>query len=369
MLPPLIGGVASLNVFAGLVGDSGSGKGAAESAGADAVQVGHLNRFPVGSGEGLTHLFVKRTKTGIEQHTTAVLAEVPEVDTLAALNSRQGSTLQPVLRQSWMGEQFGFGYADPTKRLVVKAHTYRLCMIVGIQPARAGGILDDSNGGTPQRYLWLPAADPDAPDIPPAAPEPLRWQPPSWRPDDGTGWRNPLTGRIHLPVCETARVAVDRARLARVRGEGDALDSHSLLARLKVGAALALLDGRAEVSESDWQLAAVVMAVSDATRGRVVDTLRRASAESNRVRGEAEGSRAVVVAEKLDAHQQHRVGRIILRALQKRGDWGTLRDVTRAVASRDRAAVEDALTALVDGGQVEVRDDNGKHLYRVPEEG
>jgi len=110
-----------------------------------------------------------------------------------------------------------------------------------------------------------------------------------------------------------------------------------------------------------------VMAVSDATRANVGRYLAGQAAESNRARGEAEGSRAVAVAEKLDDHQVQRVGRTIRRALRRLGDWATLRDVAHAVASRDRAAVDDALTALVDGGQVEVRDDGGKHLYRVAE--
>jgi len=352
VLPPLVGGVASLNTFAGLVGDSGSGKGAAESAGADAVQVGHLNRFPVGSGEGLTHLFVKRTKTGIEQHTVAVLADIPEVDTLAALNSRQGSTLQPVLRQAYMGEQFGFGYADPTKRLVVEGHRYRLCLVVGIQPARAGAILDDTDGGTPQRYLWLPATDRDAPDIAPEAPKPWRWRAPSWRPADSTGWRDPTTGHVHIPVCETARTAIDQARVARLRADGDALDSHALLARLKVGAALALLDGRAEVAEQDWTLAGTVLDMSDRTRGRVVDTLRRTGADANRRRGEAEGERAVVVANKVEDDTIQRVSRSLTRKLGKTPAGMRGAELRRSLEGRVRGHFDTAIERLIEAGQV-----------------
>ena len=29
-------------------------------------------------------------------------------------------------------------------------------MLVGVQPARAGTLLDDLDGGTPQRVVWVP---------------------------------------------------------------------------------------------------------------------------------------------------------------------------------------------------------------------
>jgi len=350
VLPPQVGGVASLNVFVGLVGESGAGKGAAEAAGADAVQVGRLNKFPVGSGEGLSHLFVRREKKELIQHTTAVLAEMPEVDTLAALNSRQGSTLQPVLRQAYMGEQFGFGYADPTKRLVVEQHRYRLCLIVGIQPARAGAILDDTHGGTPQRYLWLPATDRVAPDVAPAAPEPWRWRPPTWPRHE------PATGQVHLPVCDTARSTIDEARAARLRGDGDALDGHGLLARLKVGAALALLDGRAEVADDDWNLAGTVLDVSDRTRARVVDTLRQSRADVNRRRGEAEGERAVIVTEKVEDATVRRVARALTRKLGGAPDGMVGADLRRRLAGRDRGHFDAAIDRLLSAGQI-IRED------------
>lgn len=354
VLPPLVGGVASLNLFAGLVGESGTGKGAAEAAGAAAMQVGILNRFPVGSGEGLCHLFVKREKKDLVQHTTAVLAEIHEVDTLAALNSRQGSTLQPVLRSAYMGEQFGFGYADPTKRLVVEGHRYRLCMVVGIQPARAGAILDDTDGGTPQRYLWLPATDRDAPDAAPEAPEPWRWRPPTWPQYERA------TGQVHLPVCETARTVVDGAWLARHRGDGDALDSHALLTRLKVGAALALLDGRAEVADDDWTLAGTVLDVSDRTRGRVVETLRRTSADTNRRRGEAEGERAVVVAEKVEDAAVRRVARLLTRKLAATPTGVRGAELRRRLTGRDRVHFDTAIGRLLDAGQITCEDIDGQ---------
>ena len=183
VLPPLVGGHGSLNLFVGLVGPSGAGKGAAEAAASDALVMPHVDTMPVGSGEGLPRLFAHREKLpkdaggGWEtvRDRAAVLVTAPEVDTLAAVAGRQGATLLPELRKAWVGETLGFGYAAPEKQVVIERHTYRLTLVVGVQPTRARALLDDADGGTPQRILWLPVTDPDAPDLRPYPPAPMTW--------------------------------------------------------------------------------------------------------------------------------------------------------------------------------------------------
>jgi hypothetical protein len=350
VLPPLIGGDASLNLFVAVVGASGSGKGAASAVATEALPVGHLNSIPIGSGEGLTHLFVRRTKGGIEQHATAVLSDVGEIDTITALNARQGSTLQSVLRQAYMGEQFGFAYADPAKRLVVGAHAYRLGLIVGVQPARAAGLLDDADGGTPQRFIWMPADDPGAPDVAPAAPEPWKWRPAAHPERDA---RN----RRRLPVCDTAVTAIDAGRLARVRGEQSVLNGHALLSREKVAAALGLLEGRAEVGEEDWRLAGVVMDVSDRTRTQIEQTLLAAQRDSNHARADAEGERAVIVSDKVEAGQTRKLERRVIGIIRRSSSEGvTGAKVRKSVTAGQRPVVNDLLATLVEAGRITVED-------------
>lgn len=366
VLPPTIGTDVSLNLFVALVGRSGDGKGAATGAAADAVKVGPLAAVSVGSGEGLTHAFVRREKGAVVQHTTNVFAEVPEVDTLAALTSRQGATLLPTLRSCYTGETFGFGYADPQKRLTVKAHEYRLSLVVGVQPGRAGALLDDTDGGTPQRFLWLPSTDPDAPDVAPAEPTPLRWRMPA-PPAVVYG------DCYRLPVCETAVLAVTQARLDRTRGKTDALDGHALLTRLKVAAALGLLDGRIEVADDDWWLAGTLMAVSDATRTQVLADLTLASRDRNRARGNADADRAVIVTEKVEGVAVSRVARGIHRKLAASPEGLSGAALRRVTAHRDRPLLDDAIHQLLDAGRIFaetiIPDDNGSGgegvCYRV----
>src|SRR5690606_5966069 len=134
-IPPIVGGHASLNLFVGLVGRSGAGKGAAESVAAEAVLLPQPveTRTP-GSGEGILHAYAKRAKDEVEMIQQSIMFSVPEIDSLGAVGARQGSTLMPLIRSAWSGEQLGFTYADPTKNLKIEAHRYRMTMVAGIQP-------------------------------------------------------------------------------------------------------------------------------------------------------------------------------------------------------------------------------------------
>ncbi|MCP2324925.1 hypothetical protein HDA40_003432 [Hamadaea flava] len=361
VLPKLVGGHGSLNLFVGLIGPPGAGKGAAQRAGADVLDVGHVEAAGVGSGEGLAHLYARRTKEGLDRHATAMLLDVAEVDTLAAVADRRGATLLPELRRAWSGEALGFSYADPNKRLPIAAHSYRLTMIVGIQPARATGLFNDADGGTPQRFLWVPATDPDAPEQPPPEPKSLTWKAPTWPMAD-------MEGRVVLDVCDEARQAIDAARLATLRGKGAALDAHAPLARLKVAAVLGLLDERTGVSAEDWRLAGIIAAKSDQTREGVVAAMNRQAREQNRRRGELDGERQVVANARIEEDAIRRVCRFIKRKLTEAGGEMEHTPLRKALPSRDRHYFDLSVVRLCDAGQVKVDDIDGcARRYRLTE--
>ena len=352
VLPPIIGGEASLNLYCALVGPSGGGKGAADrsaDAGVDLSAGMPFTEAGAGSGEGLAHLYARRVKTEVEYHTQSVLLSVPEVDTLAGLQYRQGSTLLPELRKGWIGEALGFAYADPLKRLPIPAHRYRLCMLLGVQPARAGVLLDDTGGGTPQRFLWLPTADPAAPDVPPDAPERIGWRMPR-------SWGTAHNGVASLEVCGEAVDTVRAARLARLRGDGEALDGHALLNRLKVGAGLGILDGRPEVSAEDWRLAGLVLAQSAHTRAAVVAELARTAKDAGTARALEDGRREVIRGQVTEGAEVQRACKAIVRKLRREGGWVAGNTARRAIASPLRPRYDDAVVKLADAGQIEVDD-------------
>jgi hypothetical protein len=356
VLPPIVGSHASLNLFIALVGRSGGGKGAAENAAADALTLqDEVYTAPVGSGEGIAHLYAHREKGAVIRDRNAVMFTVPEVDNLVALSNRQSSTLMPQLRSAWSGERLGFSYADKTKALPLERHSYRMCLVLGVQPGRSQPLLDDADGGTPQRFIWLPTVDKDVPAITPDAPEPLTINKP----------RGPMfagaNGLVPIDVCATARTTIIENRKAALRGEGDALDGHSLLARLKTAAALGLLDGRYGVTDEDWHLAGIVMAVSDHTRGEVVQYLASHASKLNQAKGAAEGMRAVAVAEQVVDAAVARCAATIGRRLRgwgERDGWATAAELRRAISSSQRQHFEDALDRLIAAGQVDTNPAN-----------
>lgn len=370
VLPPTVGSFASLNLFCALVGPSGAGKGAAESAAVDAVDFGvEMKPVSPGSGEGLVKVYghvVKRPKEdgggwATKRVADAALLSAPEVDTLVALGSRQGSTLLPLLRQAWSGEALGFAYSDPEKALHIERHRYRMGLVLGVQPGRAAPLLDDADGGTPQRFLWLPVNDPEAPDDRPDAPPPLK----RWGKWHGARAAGLTTTRQVMQIPQVAVDEIDAARLARLRGEEAALDGHALLARLKVAAALAILAGRDYVYDDDWRLAGVVMAISDATRAGVTRFLQGEAARRDEAFGRREGLRAVVAESVADEERTRRVCGVLRRGLARSGDeWLTGAGVRRLAASRDRGFVDEALALLVASGDVEVDQDGDRQRFR-----
>lgn len=343
-LPALVGGDGSLNLFVALVGPSGSGKGAAAAVAREAIDIGEIAVRHIGSGEGIAHLFAHRDrKNGIIRDRDAVLLNVPEVDALTALSSRQGATLLTVLRSAWSGEPLGFANADPNRTIPIEEHTYRLGLVLGVQPARAGALLDDSDGGTPQRFLWLPTVDPDAPRERPAAPPARKLATHVWPGDMDE------IHRVHVP--QIAERHIDQVNYDRARGEGDPLDAHAAQCRLKAAQALALIDDRFVMTEDDWRLAGVLMRVSDRTREQTRRQLIRTAVEANVARARADGVRAAVAEETAYEREVLRVCKWITRYLDRHPD--TARGhVRKAMPSRDRRHFDDATERLRDAGQI-----------------
>lgn len=360
MLPPLVGSPASLNLFVAVVGRSGLGKGAAMGAAAAASPFGDVDPVRVespGSGEGIAHLFMRRTGKTVEQHAESVLLDVAEIDSYAALTARQGATLGPETRKLWSGERLGFAYVDPAKRLPVPAHRYRACMVAGVQPRRAGALLNDADGGTPQRFIWADTADPGAPDDRPATPDVELWRAPGMQFALNQRQPDAARRRIHLEVDYRVIAVLDAVRLRALRGdqtEVDPLDGHRGLAQLKVAAALALWDGRAEVTWTDWDLGATVMAESDRVRTGVVEHLADAHAQANKARGRSDADRAVLTADALENRRLHRTQRRCLRHVELHDDAAhcTRRCFILMLGPTTRDLIEPALDQLVEAGEL-----------------
>lgn len=352
--PELVGDVASLNFFGGLVADSGGGKTATKNAGRALLNSQVFTMEP-GSGESLAHGFVSRDRQGnIGWHRWNILAYWDEITTLSGASSRSGSTLLSKLCTGWFGGEIGSTHADKAKSLPVGDHRYRLCVLAGIQPSRAHILLGAKDLGLPQRFVWAPATDPDMPSARPPDPGPLDLASAS------AGWETAVEvdgAPIRIDVVADARAAVDEQQLAKARGQLDIdpLDAHALLARLKVAAGLSLLraqTGIPVVDEEAWQLSEVVMRVSSAVRDTMRDRLASDRREASRELGELDAERESAKAAKL-TDDSRRVRWVITQLTAEPLTAGELK---RRAASRDRDFIPAAISAASDSGRIRSED-------------
>ncbi len=365
VIPPLVGGHAALNLPVALVGPPGAGKGGSESAGQDAIKfVGFPSSdipvLPLGSAEGIARTFVDNA----EETITRAIFSAPEVQTLEGLFRRQGSTLEAEIRKLAMGEQLGYANAQKHTRLIVPRLTYRAGLIVGVQPLKSGVLLAGADGGTPQRFGWFPVLDHEMPDQRPDPVDPLEIDVPQWpSPDPSIGARY-----VELTVPDIARNAIDAHQVAQHQGDPDIdpLDGHALLTRLKVAAALMLLDARKEINEDDWRLAGSVMTVSTRTREWCQQALRERARTTSRARAlESADHDDIVAGRKLDRCRQ-----AVIARMDRLPDGECLNrgDLRKKVRADLREHFDTAVADLMDSGQIcEVpRKQGGVAYTRVP---
>lgn len=313
VLPPVIGGKKSLNLYVALVGGPSAGKSAAKGV-SDACgdllsRMGGWTSDEVkpGSGEGLIKSFaypVNETnpETGHKEWrlkwvTNRVVMSSEEISVLESLTDRAGATMAPILREAWDGSSIGFGYADMAKRVQLPAHSYRLGVIVGAQPGKADFLTRDHEAGTPQRYLWIQAEDRTADDNAPEA---------------------HLTASIILPfeifeprevqvvLPDWLRSEVRRRRAEQSRGEIE-IRQHEDMNRLKLAALFAFTEGRIEVNAEDWWLAEVMIRHSHLMFDWMTTYQKDKARAANRARGEAD-------AERQDSASEHRLAKQALAA-------------------------------------------------------
>lgn len=329
---------ASLNMGIVLVGRSGSGKGVTDKLARIVWPNDDIHEEGLGSGQGIAEL-LKETKNPEDRIDRALLS-VSEIDHLAALNAGQGNNTRAATKAALTGDRLGSKGASAATTRSVPADSYRLCLSISAQFGHCGVLLDDVSGGTPQRMVWGSVTDPSIPDTP--GPEPdriLDTKLPAWA----------LADKQVLIQYGTPDIAeyVAAGLLANQRGELDAIDGHRTLTRLKVAAALAILDHRSVISELDWQLSEVIMAKSDATRQTVLDYDRQAARAKIRERAI---SRAVGE-EVIDGRRLDVVKRRVLKVLAD--GRAARRDLMSRMGKREyRELLDSAIAELAADGRV-----------------
>ncbi|MEV7389587.1 hypothetical protein [Streptomyces sp. NPDC091215] len=357
-----IGGRASLNIFAAMVGTSGAGKSISAGCVRDLMHPADddfRDGLPIGSGEGIAETFMGAVEepTG-ELHQKGpykgdpVMAKVrkqvrhnaffyvDEGQTMAKLGERSGSILGETLRRAAIGEALGQTNASEERTRYIAPGSYSLGLLAGFQPSIATILLADAHTGTPQRFFWGWADDPTIPENPPAWPGPIEPHPGRIRPD----------GPVDIDFPVSIKQMLWRERVARGRGELEVaeLDGHAGLMKVKLAALFALLDGRTAATEDDWELAEVVWQASCAVRDSLVRRAEReaALAKQQQTDAKVELELRSHVAKKGADLTLERVARLVVRHASQVGGI-TYGGLKKALASRDRPVVEKAVALAV----------------------
>lgn len=344
VLPPIVGGPGSLNWFCAVAAQSGGGKSSAAAVAAELIKE-EVRQRNLGSGEGVIDAFIKPgdKKTGEPPgQYESVMFVADEVDGMAALTQRSGNTLSSVLREAFTGGTLGFSYRT-SSNAHLERHSYRMTLLINVQPARAGSLLDDKHGGTLQRFLWLPGTDPRVTTEIPSMPAPLTLPPHS-------AWQFPR--ELRIPYEATELIRDERAR--NQQGGSDDSEGHSLFIREKLAFALAVLDGRDEMELEDWMLAGTVSRISAHTRKWVAAELIRITEEEAFERGRLQGVSLSASNEERVYRDTQRLVRIATWVMKRIStDGATQRELTQAIAGRDRPYLPTALERLQQAGRIE----------------
>jgi hypothetical protein len=155
---------------------------------------------------------------------------------------------------------------------------------------------------------------------------------------------------FHIPTIDWSGVrnfpALKSMNQAHQQHHWNALDdliteseSHILLTQAKVAVAFAVLDGRVELTEEDWQLAHVVIKHTTKTRKAIEEAL----AEENRLSAVRDGKRASVKAVMTgDALRQRRVEQVAASIYRRRKKTGRKRIGRSDIASASREYIDEA---------------------------
>jgi hypothetical protein len=351
-----VGSEAPLNLLATLCGNPSDGKSVCRKLAIEAldfVDAKPFHSFGPSSGQGISkqYQYMKKPRGQepyMETVRTSAFALAEEIDSIKAQSSMQGSTLSSELRKAAMGEALGSGNVGETATNLAEG-TYRFVMLVCTQPELAGWLLDGAAGGLPQRFLWCSVRDPrivDDIEFPAKMPVRLPFEAKP-APDDGFGYGAP---RARWVMQGTPRIASEirqAAREAKMSGDDDVnLDGHALLTRRKVSAALALLDGRNNDNDEDWELADMIMEMSDASREWVKERVAIAAARENEQKAKARGRGRHIenqTVAKLEVEAEETLEQRTIEFIQEAGEV-SVRDIQRKL----RARSEDVHALLVD---------------------
>lgn len=351
-----IGNRAALNLGVALIGASGQGKSAFSRN--SELLLGRSQQSIEGNpstGQGLIQAYL--TWDGDPPSNRLIddprrIFIVDEIDKLGALGSDTGSTLLGEIRTMLTGGSTGSSNATKERQRMLHAGTYNFQLVVGVQPARAGALLDGRDAGTPQRFIWVPVTDPKTalhPDDRPPWPGSLNWSDAFLL---GFEVGSPI---VQYPDWLVKELKEYDYRVSLEGSDGGELSKfgHQNLLRLKVATGIAFLHESAVVEDLHVEIADMILASSRRTQleceRTVAETLflkkKAATRSDERVREEV---------------SKEKLARLVKNAratlLRGNGEWVTWHSLRPAYRDREEyeEPVWEELIAMEDVDHEEV---------------
>lgn len=372
-------GRASLNLPAAMIGGPSAGKSQSARAARDAfpapARLEGRDALPIGSGEGLTEIFiglkeqetgeVKKGRDGTETPVTVqvrmqihhnAFVYVDEGKSIGDIEERGGSTLGETIRRAAMGETLGQTNATQERKRYVAPMSYAMGVLVGLQPSIATTLLKDAGTGTPQRFLWLWARDVTIPDEVVEHPGAIAIPALDAFHDDS----GPVSFRV--PDAVAAEMRQKRLRAVRTGGiDGDELNGHEPVMKMKFAALLAIIDGRFHMTMDDWHLAGILWTTSCAVRDDLVGLAEQEAAAARRAAADAEIELATRKDDALDAAAIKREGRLkkVLDHLASAGGRMSRTDLVQRFHSRYRGELPSVIERGVAKGVLRTVEEEG----------
>jgi hypothetical protein len=360
---------AVLNLGVALIGSSGQGK-TSFIENSKALLGRELVENHPSTGQGLIQAYMgwdeKEQKNVLKDDPRGFFV-VDEVEQLGALANDTGSTLFSEIRTMLTGGSTGSANATKERQRSLPAGTYNFQLAIGVQPTKAGILLDGSDAGTPQRFIWTQVTDPKTalhPDDRPEWPGELGW-------DDSFLWMFDFDKVVRYPDWLLRELKEHDYKVSKEGSDGGELSKygHQNLLRLKVAAGVAFLHESTVIEDLHVEIADLVLAASKRTQldceRAVVETafLRKKAAQHSdeRVREEV---------------GKEKLARLVKNAraslIRKKGDWVTWHGGLRPRANDREEYGESLWEALLEMDDVECEEEHRgsqvRRKARIPDD-
>jgi hypothetical protein len=358
-----IGNRAALNLGVALVGTSGQGKtsiirNSASLLGPRDTIEGHPS-----TGQGLIQTYLRPDEDG-----NNVLIDDPrafffedEIEKLGALGVDTGSTLFGEIRTMLTGGSTGTNNATRERQRTLNAGSYNFQLVLGVQPSKAGVLLDGQDAGTPQRFIWAQVTAPDealrSRDRPPW-PGQLEWDDSFFMPlevlDPIVTYPDWILEELEEHDYKVAQEGLQGGELSRF--------GHQNLLRLKVAAGVAFLHESIVIEDPHVEIADIILAASKKTQMECEQIVRKIAFEKKKA---AKHTDERVTEEIREDKLTKLVGNARGHLLRADGEWVGWHKGLRP-AARDRTEYGDSVwEAIAEMEDVECEEEKrGQVLHR-----